>query len=126
LGFPLAQVIGVVVAETEPLARRAAKAVKVMYEDLPAVISIEDAIAADSYYEKYHGDSLVSGDLEAGFAGARGLGLFNNSKYIVYHNCLCKGVTLMMLVIDSCHLRPVGCAYAPLLRVLLQLLKGWG
>jgi xanthine dehydrogenase/oxidase len=65
----LPQVIGVVVAETEPLARRAAKAVKVTYEDLPAIISIEDAIEANSYYEQYHGDSLVSGDLEAGFAG---------------------------------------------------------
>jgi xanthine dehydrogenase molybdopterin-binding subunit B len=32
------QIIGVVVAETEPLARRAAKAVVVDYEDLPAVI----------------------------------------------------------------------------------------
>lgn len=58
------------VAETEPLARRAAKAVKVTYEDLPAIISIEDAIEANSCYEQYHGDSLVSGDLEAGFAGA--------------------------------------------------------
>jgi hypothetical protein len=63
------QVIGVVVAETEPLARRAAKAVKVTYEDLPAIISIEDAIAAGSYYDKYHGDALQTGDLEAGFAG---------------------------------------------------------
>jgi hypothetical protein len=59
----------VVVAETEPLARRAAKAVSVQYEDLPAIISIEDAIEAGSYYEQYHGDSLISGDLEAGFAG---------------------------------------------------------
>jgi len=41
----------------------------VTYEDLPAVISIEDAIEANSYYEQYHGDSLISGDLEAGFAG---------------------------------------------------------
>lgn len=63
------QIIGVVVAETEPLARRAAKAVQVAYEDLPAVISIEDAIEANSYYEQYHGDSLVSGDVEAGFSG---------------------------------------------------------
>lgn len=67
--FSPVQVIGVVVAETEPLARRAAKAVKVTYEDLPAIISIEDAIEANSYYEQYHGDSLVSGDLQAGFEG---------------------------------------------------------
>lgn len=71
-GLCLTQVIGVIVAETEPQARRAAKAVKVDYEDLPAVISIEDAIEANSFYEKYHGDSLVSGDVEAGFEGERG------------------------------------------------------
>ena len=35
------QVIGVVVAESQPLAQRAAKAVKVTYEDLPSVITIE-------------------------------------------------------------------------------------
>lgn len=57
-----------VVAETEPLARRAAKAVKVVYEDLPAVISIEDAIESNSFYEQY-GNALETGDLEAGFAG---------------------------------------------------------
>jgi xanthine dehydrogenase/oxidase len=62
------QVIGVVVAESEPAARRGAKAVKVDYEDLPAVISIDDAIAAGSFYEQY-GNSLSTGDLEAGFAG---------------------------------------------------------
>jgi xanthine dehydrogenase/oxidase len=62
-------VIGVIVADSEPAARRGAKAVKVDYEDLPAVISIDDAIAAESYYEQY-GNSLSTGDLEAGFAGA--------------------------------------------------------
>jgi xanthine dehydrogenase/oxidase len=61
-------VIGVVVADSEPAARRGAKAVKVEYEDLPAVISIDDAIEAGSYYEQY-GNSLSTGDLEAGFAG---------------------------------------------------------
>ncbi|KAF8057662.1 XDH1 [Scenedesmus sp. PABB004] len=63
------QVIGVVVAESEPAARRGAKAVAVEYEDLPAVISIEDAIAAGSFYEAY-GNSLATGDLDAGFAAA--------------------------------------------------------
>eukprot|EP00879_Flechtneria_rotunda_P007117 GHRR01007469.1.p1 GENE.GHRR01007469.1~~GHRR01007469.1.p1 ORF type:complete len:682 (+),score=243.05 GHRR01007469.1:3597-5642(+) len=63
------QIIGVVVAETEPLARRAAKAVQVTYEDLPAVISIEDAIAAGSFYQAY-GNLLQTGDLHTGFADA--------------------------------------------------------
>jgi hypothetical protein len=52
-----------------------------MYEDLPAVISIEDAIEANSYYEQYHGDSLVSGDLEAGFAGEQERCAKRNMRY---------------------------------------------
>ena len=35
------QIIGVVLAKSQPLAQRAAKAVKVIYEDLPSVITIE-------------------------------------------------------------------------------------
>lgn len=37
----LGQVIGVVLARNQPLAQRAAKAVKVTYKDLPSVITIE-------------------------------------------------------------------------------------
>jgi CO/xanthine dehydrogenase Mo-binding subunit len=39
------QAIAIVAAETEAQARAAAKAVQVQYEDLPAVLDIEDAIA---------------------------------------------------------------------------------
>ena len=35
------QLIGVIVARTQPLAQRAAKEVGVVYEDLPSVITIE-------------------------------------------------------------------------------------
>ena len=45
------QPIGVVVADTEQHARMAVRLVKVEYEDLPALISIEDAIEAESYYQ---------------------------------------------------------------------------
>lgn len=48
------QPIGVVVADTEQHARMAARLVKVEYEDLPALISIEDAIEAASYYQVMH------------------------------------------------------------------------
>lgn len=41
------QVIGAVLAETATLAEKAAKKVTVRYEDLPAIITIEDAIAAE-------------------------------------------------------------------------------
>ena len=37
----IGQVIGMIVAESKPLAQRAAKAVMVTYEDLPAVVTIE-------------------------------------------------------------------------------------
>lgn len=45
------QVIGVVVADTEQHARMAAQRVKIEYEDLPSLISCEDAIKAKSYFE---------------------------------------------------------------------------
>ncbi|TPX33019.1 hypothetical protein SmJEL517_g04005 [Synchytrium microbalum] len=44
------QMIGIVVAETESLARAAARLVKVTYEKLPHVLTIEDAIEADSFF----------------------------------------------------------------------------
>lgn len=47
----IGHVIGVVVADTEQHARMAARLVKVKYEDLPPLISIEDAIEAESFYE---------------------------------------------------------------------------
>ena len=37
----IGQIIGMIVAKGQPLAQRAAKLVKVTYEDLPSVITIE-------------------------------------------------------------------------------------
>ena len=37
----IGQVIAVVVAENQPLAQRAAKEVKIVYEDLPSILTIE-------------------------------------------------------------------------------------
>ena len=37
----IGQVIGLIVADSAPLAQRAAKLVKVTYEDLPSIITIE-------------------------------------------------------------------------------------
>ena len=47
----IGQPIGIIVADTEQHARMAARLVKIEYEDLPALFSIEDAIKANSYYE---------------------------------------------------------------------------
>ncbi len=54
-------VIGIIVATTHDGALAAAKKVKIEYEDLPAIISIEDAIAADSFYSIHH--EIRKGDL---------------------------------------------------------------
>ncbi|MEW5306011.1 MAG: hypothetical protein WDW36_008516 [Sanguina aurantia] len=60
------QVIGVLVAETEVIARRASKLVAIVYEDLPAVMSCEEAIAAGSYHE-YDG-RIECGDVDTAMA----------------------------------------------------------
>jgi xanthine dehydrogenase/oxidase len=64
------QIIGIVVADTKAHADDAARLVKVEYEELPPILSIEDAIEADSYfeYEGVTGHVLQCGDVEAGFS----------------------------------------------------------
>ena len=47
----IGQPLGIVVAATEVAARRGAAAVKVVYEDLPVIVSIDEAIAAGSFFE---------------------------------------------------------------------------
>jgi xanthine dehydrogenase/oxidase len=56
-------VIGVILADTHDNAVAASKAVKVSYEDLPAAVSIEEAIAAKSFYPEVH--EIRTGDVEA-------------------------------------------------------------
>ncbi|XP_022782226.1 xanthine dehydrogenase/oxidase-like [Stylophora pistillata] len=65
------QVIGAIAAETQAQAQRAAKMVKVTYEDLPKILTIEEAIAADSFYDCQL--SFEKGDLETGFAESQHL-----------------------------------------------------
>ncbi|KJE94734.1 xanthine dehydrogenase, variant [Capsaspora owczarzaki ATCC 30864] len=62
------QVIGIVLAETQSEAQQAARKVKVEYEDLPAVISILDAIEAKSYYSPIN--KIQTGDVDAAIAAA--------------------------------------------------------
>ncbi|WZH39341.1 Molybdopterin-binding domain of aldehyde dehydrogenase-domain-containing protein [Fusarium acuminatum] len=59
------QPIALVLATSPHRAQEAARAVKIEYEDLPTVLSIEDAIAADSYHKYYR--ELKSGDTEKAF-----------------------------------------------------------
>ncbi|XP_029378509.1 xanthine dehydrogenase/oxidase [Echeneis naucrates] len=61
-------IIGAVVADTQLHAQRAAKAVKIQYEELEPVITIQEAIATKSFYQPTR--TLQKGDLEAGFKQA--------------------------------------------------------
>ncbi|XP_037618622.1 xanthine dehydrogenase/oxidase isoform X2 [Sebastes umbrosus] len=61
-------IIGAVVADTQLHAQRAAKAVRIQYEELPAVVTIQEAIAAQSFYQPIR--TIQRGDLEAGFKQA--------------------------------------------------------
>lgn len=59
------QPIAVVVAKDAVTAYRASKLAKIEYEKLPAIVSIQDAIDAKSYYPIHH--NVVDGDVEQGF-----------------------------------------------------------
>ncbi|CBJ27195.1 conserved unknown protein [Ectocarpus siliculosus] len=64
----LGQVIGAVLAESAAIAESAAKLVMVRYEELPSIMTIEDAIAADSYYGDRH--AIVDGDVDSALKDA--------------------------------------------------------
>ncbi|XP_031739338.1 xanthine dehydrogenase 1 isoform X2 [Cucumis sativus] len=57
------QIIGVVVADTHENAKLAARKVHVEYEELPAILSIEDAILANSFHPNTE-KCLKKGDVE--------------------------------------------------------------
>ncbi|XP_021073324.1 xanthine dehydrogenase/oxidase [Mus pahari] len=61
-------IIGAVVADTPEHAHRAARGVKITYEDLPAIITMQDAIKNNSF----HGPEvkIEKGDLKRGFSEA--------------------------------------------------------
>jgi xanthine dehydrogenase/oxidase len=66
------QPIAVVAAVTQELADRAAREfVRVDYEDLKAIVTIDDAIAAGSYHEGYEARELRQGDPDGAMARCR-------------------------------------------------------
>ncbi|XP_019892305.2 xanthine dehydrogenase-like [Musca domestica] len=76
------QVIGAVVAENQSLAQRAAREVRVGYEDIkPAIITIEQAIEHNSYFPGYPWQAGI-GDVEKAFA---------DSEYIHEGSCRMGG-----------------------------------
>ncbi|XP_013387039.1 xanthine dehydrogenase/oxidase [Lingula anatina] len=63
------QVIGAIVADTKTNAQRAAKTVKIEYQDLPTVLTMEEAIEVKSYYP-VHENVIKTGDTAHGFEQA--------------------------------------------------------
>ncbi|XP_066122938.1 xanthine dehydrogenase/oxidase isoform X2 [Saccopteryx bilineata] len=61
-------IIGAVVTDTPEHAQRAAQGVKITYEELPAIISIEDAIKNNSFYGPEV--KIEKGNLKKGFSEA--------------------------------------------------------
>ncbi|EFJ45339.1 hypothetical protein VOLCADRAFT_63971 [Volvox carteri f. nagariensis] len=80
------QVIGVVVATSEAAARAGARVVEVGYEDLPAVMSIEEAIEAGAFYEDYTG-KLECGDVDSAWAQCDHVG-GQEHFYLEPNNCV--------------------------------------
>ena len=60
--------IGIVVAETLPLARQAAETVDVEYEEEPPIFTIDEAIAAQSYFSYGHG--IENGNVDVAMQAA--------------------------------------------------------
>uniref|UniRef100_A0A8C8SUX6 Xanthine dehydrogenase/oxidase n=1 Tax=Pelusios castaneus TaxID=367368 RepID=A0A8C8SUX6_9SAUR len=59
-------IIGGVVADTQEHSRRAAKAIKIKYEDLTPIVTIQEAIKKESFYEPSR--KIEKGDVQKGFA----------------------------------------------------------
>uniref|UniRef100_A0A6I8PKZ2 Xanthine dehydrogenase/oxidase n=1 Tax=Ornithorhynchus anatinus TaxID=9258 RepID=A0A6I8PKZ2_ORNAN len=66
----IGHIIGAVVADTPEHAQRAARAVKIAYEELPAIISIEDSLKEKSFHNDSFLLKIEKGDLQKGFADA--------------------------------------------------------
>ncbi|SMQ46492.1 unnamed protein product [Zymoseptoria tritici ST99CH_3D1] len=66
--FTAGQPIGLVLATSAKLAEAGARAVKVEYEELPAIFTMEEAIEANSFFDHYH--FINNGDVDKAFAEA--------------------------------------------------------
>ncbi|KAI5791665.1 Molybdopterin-binding domain of aldehyde dehydrogenase-domain-containing protein [Peziza echinospora] len=66
--FTAGQPIGMILAETANQAAAASRAVVIVYEELPAIFSIQDAIEAKSFYD--HHRFIRRGNMDEGFEKA--------------------------------------------------------
>ncbi len=79
------QVIGVIVADSHEEAVYAARKVVVQYEDLSAIISIQDAIEKGSFYPIHH--EVTDGDVEKERREVRSDEMF---VAVFWNNVLCE------------------------------------
>lgn len=66
--FTAGQPIGIILADSAKNAEAAARAVKIEYEELPAIFTIEEAIEKESYFDHYR--YIIKGDAEKAFEEA--------------------------------------------------------
>jgi xanthine dehydrogenase/oxidase len=66
--FTVGQPIGMILADTAKHAEQAMRAVKIEYEELPAIFTIEEAIEHESYFQHFR--YIKKGDTEKAFAEA--------------------------------------------------------
>lgn len=87
------QIIGAVVADNQAIAQKAARKVKVAYEELsPIIVTLEDAIKKESFYPGYP-KGIVQGDIEKGFQQA---------KHIIEGDCRMGGQEHFYLETQAC------------------------
>jgi len=65
-------VIGGIVAKDQETAQRAARMVHIEYQDLPAIVTMEEAIAANSYHD-WPNNIIQCGNVDAAFDGAQNI-----------------------------------------------------
>ena len=65
--FCVGMIIGGIVAKDQETAQRAARLVKVEYQDLPAIVTMEEAIAAGSYHH-WQQNTITQGDVASVFS----------------------------------------------------------
>jgi xanthine dehydrogenase/oxidase len=66
--FTVGQPIGMILADTAKQAEQAARLVKIEYDELPAIFTIEEAIEHDSFFQHFR--YIQKGDTEKAFAEA--------------------------------------------------------
>lgn len=93
--FTAGQPIGIILADSAKHAEAAARVVKVEYEELPAIFTIEEAIAKESYFPHYR--YINKGDVE---------GTFKNCDHIFTGICRMGGQEHFYLETNACVVVP--------------------